>query len=372
MRDSVDILKSAGAIAESVLAPSAEEIDRLATYPTDGLTLLGEQGFWGLTIAPEFGGLGANLLTTTQVIEKLAEACPSTAMCFKMHLEAINPMKELATKEQADLFLRPIAEGTLFAGVAANEPGRGPGNIASLAIQGQAGNFLLENCHKSFVTSAHFANIFSLLAKHDPETSDITSFLVNRETPDCLVTVENTWSGLGMRGNDSCAMTFSGSIPKSSLIDKVGGWRDIRSFHVPFVFITYAAVYLGIANGAFRHMIQGIRARHNSPSNVSEVVRRHIGESRVMLEATRSLLYRSASKVDEGLSDLSLCMASSVSADETALKVADTAMLLGGGGSYAKHTPVERYLRDAYAGRIMVPQDEQTKLNLGTSSLDTV
>ena len=49
MRDSVDILKSAGAIAESVLAPSAEEIDRLATYPTDGLTLLGEQGFWGLT-----------------------------------------------------------------------------------------------------------------------------------------------------------------------------------------------------------------------------------------------------------------------------------------------------------------------------------
>ena len=94
--------------------------------------------------------------------------------------------------------------------------------------------------------------------------------------------------------------------------------------------------------------------------------------SRVLLEATRALVYQAATQVDSSNPNLDLCMASSISADETALKVTDTAMLLGGGSSYAKRNPIERYLRDAHAGRIMVPQDEQTKLNLGTASLGAV
>ena len=107
-------------------------------------------------------------------------------------------------------------------------------------------------------------------------------------------------------------------------------------------------------------------------SDVPETVRKHLGESKVTLEATRALLYRAAAEVDAGTADLELCMASCVSADETALKITDVAMLLGGGSAYAKRTPVERYLRDAHAGRIMVPQDEQTKLNLGSASLGTM
>ena len=372
MDQSNHIVENASSIATSVLLPLAKDIDLLGKYPTEGLKVLGDNGYWGLTIPKKFGGLGGNHLTTVQVIEKLAEACPSTAMCFKMHLEAINPIKEFATKEQANELLRPIAEGKLFAGVAANEPRRGPGNIASLAIQDESGNFRLENCHKSFVTSAHFADIFSLLAKHDPATSEISNFVVNKNNPSTSITVETTWNGFGMRGNDSCAVTFSGSIPKSNLVCAIGGWKDVRSIHVPFVFLSYAAVYLGIASGVFHCMTRAMKERYHDSTDIPESVRKHVGESRVILEATRSLVYRAANQVDNGNSDLELCMASSISADETALAVADTAMLLGGGTSYAKQNPIERYLRDAHAGRIMVPQDEQTKLNLGTASLVTM
>lgn len=369
---SEQLIEDAGAIAESVLRPLAENTDLLAKFPTEGLKALGDKGYWGLTISPNHGGLGSNLLTTVKVIEKLSEACPSTAMCFKMHLEAINPIKELATDEQVNQFLKPIAQGKLFAGVAANEAGRGPGNIASLAIQDASGNFILNNCQKSFVTSAHFADIFSVLAKHDPETPNITSFLINKKDPEIHATTDNTWDGFGMRGNDSCSMTFSGSIPESSLVGTIGGWRDIRPIHIPFVFLSYAAVYLGLASGAFRIMVNQIEERNGTHSDTPESTRRHLGESRVILEATRSLVYRAANQVDIDSPDLELCMAASISADETALKVTDTAMLLGGGASYAKRNPVERYLRDAHAGRIMVPQDEQTKLNLGTASLRAV
>ena len=257
------IIETAGSIAETILTPLASEIDASGKYPTEGLRALGDNGYWGLTIPSQHGGMGSNLLTTVKVIEKLAEACPSTAMCFKMHLEAINPIKELATEEQIEEFLKPIAKGKLFAGVAANEAGRGPGNLGALAIEDAAGNFALENCHKSFVTSAHFADIFSLIAKHDPATPDITSFLVSRNSSDTHITVESAWNGFGMRGNDSCSMTFSGSIPAAYLVGTVGGWRDVRPFHIPFVFLSYAGVYLGIASGAFRHVVSQINERYN-------------------------------------------------------------------------------------------------------------
>ena len=129
------IIETAGSIAETILTPLASEIDASGKYPTEGLRALGDNGYWGLTIPSQHGGMGSNLLTTVKVIEKLAEACPSTAMCFKMHLEAINPIKELATEEQIEEFLKPIAKGKLFAGVAANEAGRGPGNLGALAIE---------------------------------------------------------------------------------------------------------------------------------------------------------------------------------------------------------------------------------------------
>ena len=35
-----------------------------------------------------YGGLEEDLLTTCLVVEEISKKCPSTAMCFKMHLEA--------------------------------------------------------------------------------------------------------------------------------------------------------------------------------------------------------------------------------------------------------------------------------------------
>ena len=41
----------------------------------------------GMTVKPEHGGLGADILSVVIVVEALAQACASTSMCFKMHLE---------------------------------------------------------------------------------------------------------------------------------------------------------------------------------------------------------------------------------------------------------------------------------------------
>ena len=101
-------------MAEEHLRPRAAQVDRDGQFPVDSIKELGKVGLWGLRIPKEYGGVGADMLSTVLVFEALAQECASTAMCFKMHLEAAKPLAHVATPEQAERFLRPIARGELF------------------------------------------------------------------------------------------------------------------------------------------------------------------------------------------------------------------------------------------------------------------
>ncbi len=169
---------------------------------------------------------------------------------------------------------------------------------------------------------------------------------------------------------DSCHVTFSGTIPKSNVVGNVGGMADMRRFHLPFVFLTYAAVYLGIAEGAFEEARRHVAGRIFLPAGTSlaqvQTVQRYFGKLMVSIDRTQALVYSAASLADRGaINDLVPFQTASVAADETALEVTNTAMIVGGGISYAKRNALERYLRDARAGVVMVPQDDLVKLTLG-------
>jgi alkylation response protein AidB-like acyl-CoA dehydrogenase len=134
--------------------------------------------------------------------------------------------------------------------------------------------------------------------------------------------------------------------------------------------LTYAAVYLGIATGAFQEVRHHVMQRAPRLAQI-ESVQRHFGEMAVSIERTSSLVHRAAALFDEhGPEGQNLYMSASLAADETAVEVTERAMLVGGGVAYAKGNQLERYLRDAFAGPVMVPQDDLTKLALGRSYLE--
>ena len=361
------LARGARRIAEEHLRPQAGQTDREARFPKTALRALADAGYWGLTIPKAYGGLEANLLTTVLVIEALARECASTAMCFKMHLEGLNPLAHLATPEQAQRFLIPIAQGKLFVGVAANEPGAGVGNIQALAQQVEGG-YQVERVRKAFVTSSHFADLFSFTARHEPDSPYPTRFIVERSNITC--DVEGQWDGLGMRGNDSCSVVFTGLVPNSNVIGEPGEPGRVRSIHVPFVYLTYAAVYLGIVKGAFGEVRRHAAQRVPRLAKI-ETVQRHFGEMALSIERTSSLVQRAAAVFDQtGPEGQNLHIAASLAADETAIEVTERAMLVGGGIAYSKGNQLERYLRDARAGPVMVPQDDLAKLALGKSYLE--
>ena len=66
-------------IAAKELAPRAEETDRLGRYPQESLDALKREGLFGLRVSKEHGGVGADMVTTSLVIEELAKNAPRHA-----------------------------------------------------------------------------------------------------------------------------------------------------------------------------------------------------------------------------------------------------------------------------------------------------
>jgi isovaleryl-CoA dehydrogenase len=146
--------------------------------------------------------------------------------------------------------------------------------------------------------------------------------------------------------------------------------------YATLMYLSYAAVYLGCAEGAFAEMRRHVLERSFPATGAGlariETVQRYVGEMQISLDRTRALVYTVARAADDGaITEMTPLMTAVVAADETALDITQTAMTVGGGIAYARHNALERYLRDARAAPVMAPVDDVTKLAVGRAVLGT-
>ena len=123
-----DWQERASVIAANELAPRAEETDRLGRFPTESLDALRKEGLWGLRVPEKHGGLGQDMVTTCLIVEELSKKCPSTAMCYKMHIEGAELVTRISTEDQVKRFVEPLAKGEVFIAAPGGES-NGPGDV---------------------------------------------------------------------------------------------------------------------------------------------------------------------------------------------------------------------------------------------------
>lgn len=357
-------------IASDVLAPRAEEADRTATFPSEQLKVLGDEGFFGLRADKEFGGQGEGLLTTCVVIETLAKACPSTALIYKMHIESTEIVSRVPTDSQKQEFSGRIASGEWLSTVAGSEAGHQGGAWAGApkaAVRPVNGGFEIENVQKSFVTAAGIADTYLFMATLREEGKPPAPLMFQITKDDLDWTIDGPWDGLGMRANGSSPMTFNGFLSDERLLNPEKKPVDFFSIAVG----TYAATYLGIASGCYelleKYIGETTLADGRRMPEVETIAAR-VARAKVEIERSRALLFAACSAWDEGrVKGPQALFEAKVAADETATFVTGEAMTLGGGSAYAKLMPFERYLRDARAGMVMGIAHDIAVLNIAQS-----
>lgn len=355
-------MEKARAVGLRELAPRAAATDKAASYPRDSLAALRAENFMGLRVSKEHGGSGADLLTTVLVVEELAKQCPSTAMCYKMHIEASELIARIATPDQVEQFVKPIAKGDALYTVAGGETSGATGQdwspAGGFSTAGRVdGGYQLNNIRKSYVTSAGEATHYFLMCRigDDAPRGGLSAMIVERDKIEWKK--DGEWNGLGMRGNGSSPMLFTGKVPAGNCVGKEHeAGRNLGTIMMPVVALTYAAAYLGIGSGAYEIAREEVVKQYPSGAKRLDnpINGRRMAAYSARLEGARSLLHLAAKAGDERRVTAPLpYVQAKVLASEAAVAVTEGLMTMFGGTAFAGRLPFERYFRDARAGMVM-------------------
>ena len=97
-------------IAEATISPAAHELDRAGSFPTAAIAALGEAGLLALNVPTSFGGSGLGPRAFAEVNTLLAEADPSVAMVYMMHVCATEVIVAGARTTRSPVFEAALAD----------------------------------------------------------------------------------------------------------------------------------------------------------------------------------------------------------------------------------------------------------------------
>jgi alkylation response protein AidB-like acyl-CoA dehydrogenase len=381
------ILNVVGSLAGNVIAPTADETDRvgnrlshdgtvtLAPGIADALQRLGRADLMGLTLPYRYGGLNGPQLLYTMSIDILSRADASLVNFFG--LQGIGEtLSAFGSDELKDRFLPDLAAGKKTAAMALTEPDAGSDlqAVRVVARQDERGGWRIGGV-KRFITNGS-GDIVLVLARSEPDTVDgrgLSLFLVERGP---RVKVRRLEDKLGIHGSPTCELYFDDA--PAWLVGERG--RGLSTYVVSLMNgarMGIAAQSLGIAEAAYRvaREFAGRRSQFGASIEAIPAVRELLVDMSVELQAARSLTYFTsycvdleagaarrtrtqgpgAEYADQFNEDarkykkyaLMLIPMSKYFASEMSVRVTNSAIAVLGGSGYMRDYAVERHFRDS-------------------------
>lgn len=339
-------------LARERVAPRAAEIDRTAEFPWDLRDLLATQDVLALPFPEQYGGLGADLLTTCLAIEELSAACATTGLILAVQELGSLPIINAGTDEQKARWLPDLAAGRALIAFALTEAGAGSdaGAIATRAVRdGDA--YVLEGS-KRFISHGSVADHVVAFAVTDPAGArhrNLSCFVVEASAPG--FSVGRLEHKMGIRGSPTAELLLDAvRVPVADRLGAEGEGFAIAMKTFERSRPGIAAQAVGIAQGALdvaAHYATE-RVQFGRPIGDQQMVQALLADMDAATEAARALLYTACAAIEAGEGDpgrwAALCK---LVAGDAAMRVTTDAVQVLGGYGYLEEFPVERMMRDA-------------------------
>jgi alkylation response protein AidB-like acyl-CoA dehydrogenase len=371
-----DVITRVTALTHEKIAPRAVHYDAIAANPIDSWRDLWGEGFLAMAIPQKYGGLGLDMLTYIGVIETLAQGCANTAMTVHMHSTVHRFIAALGTpQQQARYFPETVQHGKMF-GSWGSEPSVSLSRtfLMETAIRPVAGGYRIDGT-KHFCTmqgGASYYMVWCALEGRKDIGNALLQALVPADAPG--MHCDGRWNPIGMRATFSPSVVFDNCVVSAEATLGQPG-AVLRAGVIEAFALGYAAIYLGIAQGAFEFARCYCQTKVFHPENIpiahEPVVQRHMAEMAIPLEAARLLLYHAARQWEEVDVPTRGMLANKAKylATQVGLQVTTTAMQVVGGRSALKDFPVERAYRDLRTCTLMPPTVDRMLEAVGKGTL---
>ena len=355
------------------LVPHEAEVDNNNEIPETLLKEMRELGLYGLTIPPEYGGLGLNSVEEVQIAFELGWTSPAFRSAFGTNVGIGSQGIVLdGTDAQCDAYLPRLASGEITSSFALTEPDSGSDAGALRTSARRDGDYYIINGTKRFITNSPRAGLFTLMARTNPDENGargVSAFLV--EAPRPGLTIGKPDKKMGQHGSLTADVIFDDCrVPASALLGGIEGQGfktamkvlDRGRLHI-------AAVATGIAerliNQATRYAME--RQQFGKPIAEFQLVQAMLADSRTESYAARTMIEDAARRrnQDEDITEEIACC--KLFATEMVGRVADRAVQIHGGAGYIADHGIERFYRDVRLFRLYEGTSEIQRLIIARS-----
>ena len=364
--DQTLIRDTARAFARDRLAPGAAARDRNGAIEPEILTELGELGFLGMTVSPDYDGVGADYVSYALALMEIAAGDGAVSTVMSVHNAPFNAILERFGAEQhkADI-LRPAARGEFIGGFGLTETqaGSDASAVRSSARKVQGGYVL--NGTKEFITSGRIGRYVITFARLEGTNGKkgITAFIVPTDANGFEVTrVEEK---MGQRASDTCALRYTDvEIPDDARIGDEGQGYKIALASLETGRIGIASQSVGMAQAALDAAVAYAKERQTfgTPIINHQAVSFRLADLAAQLEAARQLTLFAARLKDAGIPCLTEAAMAKLYASEAAERIVSGALQTFGGMGYMVETGLERIARDVRVCQIYEGTSDIQKL----------
>lgn len=330
--------------------------DRQGELARENWTKCARMGILGLAVPEEYGGSGADILTTMLVMEGLGYGCRDNGLIFAMNAQmwsVQHPILMFGTEEQKQKYLPRMCSGEWIGAHGMSEPESGSDAYSLRAKAERTGKGYVLNGTKTFVTNAPVADVALVFATVDAAKGmgGVTAFLIDAGTPGFRVS--RNMEKMGLRTSPMGELILTDCfVPEESRLGPEGAGPSIFNSSMEWERSCILGSHIGAMEHQLEECIRYTRQRRQFGQKIGKFqsVANRIADMKVRLETARLLLYKVAWLKQTGKPAIMEAALAKLYLSECFVQSSLDAIRTYGGYGYMTEMEVERDLRDAVGG----------------------
>jgi acyl-CoA dehydrogenase len=329
-----------------------KEIDRTDRLPSELIDGARHLGLFGLTIPPEYGGLGLDIVQKTLVHEMLGRGPWGLASYISVHtgIGCVGIVR-FGSDTQKRHYLPRMATGEWLSSFALTEPGAGSDAGALQTRAERRGDSYVLNGRKTFITNAPAAHHLFVFARTD---QGISAFIVDADSPG--LQIGQVFDTLGHQGSQIGEVLLDDCrIPTEALVGEEGQGFEYAKRCLAEGRTMLGGRCVGAAQKALELSLEYAKERRTFGKALAEhqTIAFRLAQMSARTEAARLVVYRSAWLLDRGRPAIRESSTAKLVAGEGLWQTVDDALQIFGGNAYIRgEYMIERIWRDARVVRV--------------------